>query len=809
MPHRGKFIGGQDNLYVPDAPTVGTATPGYNSGSIAFTAPSDVGNSDVTSYGVRVFSTDNTINYKVTVASGTLSTGGSGNIYFIDGNPTKSLLLVKGFTYIFDLSDSSNSGHPFAFKNSSGSSYTTGVTNSGTVGNASATVTLVLATDASEPSSYYCTSHGNGMGNVITIIEASKSIDPLGDAEVVATGSSSPLSVTGLTNRTSYSAQIWAINGYGNSPLSFASNSFIPSLSRAYIIGADRVRIDYITITTTGNALDFGDLTTSAGQSAAAGSDIRGINYPGHNTSTYVDVIDYITLATTGNATDFGNLNATKMSVGATSNNVRGINFGGQGNTYRNQIEYINIATTGNVIDFGNLSALRKGVGGSASSTRAILSGGLNGAGSTVNVIEYITIASAGDATDFGDLSTARNTGGLASSTRAVFGGGRNDSNAAYNIMDYVTISTTGNASDFGDLSVARNSPGGTATGTRGVFAGGLSTNVIDYITIASTGNATDFGDLHKTGTEGMGAHCSEDPAVQNEIGFVYFAPAAMGLFAGGIVESSIEYVNIATDGEGAMFGDLQEKTYGSYGSSCSTTRACFFGGLGHVNDPITTVQFITFSTKGKATTFGNLSVNKYQTAATSNVTRGLNAGGYDNKNEIEYITIASEGNATDFGDLTTGREKLGALSSTTRSVFTGGYTSSNQNVLDYITIASTGNATDFGDQTSARRNAQGASSNTRGLLMGGDESGGAVNTVGYITIASVGNATDFGDLSAVSKEGSAVSNKTLALYHLDSDKIRLDKFTIASTGNATDWGDISKISIREFSGSNSHGGIA
>ena len=110
MPNKGKFIGSQDNLFVPDAPTIGTATAGDAQVSVAFTAPSDVGGDAVTLYGVSVFLAGATINYKVSVGTGTLSTGGSGNVYFIDGIPTKTLSLIKGFTYVFDLSDSSNSG---------------------------------------------------------------------------------------------------------------------------------------------------------------------------------------------------------------------------------------------------------------------------------------------------------------------------------------------------------------------------------------------------------------------------------------------------------------------------------------------------------------------------------------------------------------------------------------------------------------------------------------------------------------------------------------------------------------------------
>ena len=106
-------------------------------------------------------------NYTVTVAN-----SGSGNKYYIDGVEAAELTLTKGLTYIFDVSDSSNSGHPFRFKDASGNSYTTGVTTSGTAGSSGATVTLVIPTSGTMPARYYCTVHGNGMGNTITTVDS-------------------------------------------------------------------------------------------------------------------------------------------------------------------------------------------------------------------------------------------------------------------------------------------------------------------------------------------------------------------------------------------------------------------------------------------------------------------------------------------------------------------------------------------------------------------------------------------------------------------------------------------------------------
>ena len=107
-----------------------------------------------------------THNYTVTVVQS------GGNKYAIDGVTTAELTLVRGLTYVFDVSDSSNSGHPFRFKDASGNSFTTGVTTSGTAGQSGATVTLVVPASGTQPARYYCTVHGNGMGNTITTVNS-------------------------------------------------------------------------------------------------------------------------------------------------------------------------------------------------------------------------------------------------------------------------------------------------------------------------------------------------------------------------------------------------------------------------------------------------------------------------------------------------------------------------------------------------------------------------------------------------------------------------------------------------------------
>lgn len=109
--------------------------------------------------------------YTVTVAN-----PGSGNVFVLDGVNNPAIEMFRGNTYIFDVSDSSVSGHPLAFKDGSGNSWTTGVTTTGTAGQAGAKVTFEVPSTAPSSMRYYCTVHGNGMGNTITVKDSNISL---------------------------------------------------------------------------------------------------------------------------------------------------------------------------------------------------------------------------------------------------------------------------------------------------------------------------------------------------------------------------------------------------------------------------------------------------------------------------------------------------------------------------------------------------------------------------------------------------------------------------------------------------------
>ena len=261
--------------------------------------------------------------------------------------------------------------------------------------------------------------------------------------------------------------------------------------------------IDLITISTLGNAIDFGDLSASQRRFGSCASSTRGV-FGGGFFPADTAVMTYITFSSTGNSTSFGNLTESKRTVNGLANSTRGVWLGGTNNTpttdtNKNTIEYITIASTGNGVDFGDLTQSRDGPSTIASSTRGIAAGG--SAGGYVNTIDFITISTTGNAVDYGDLVNVNgHFGGCGSnSTRGVFAGGY--SPTLINNIEYITIATTGNSQDFGDLTTTRApGQGGCFSSTRGVFGGGYkapdSTNVIDYITIATTGDAIDFGDM-------------------------------------------------------------------------------------------------------------------------------------------------------------------------------------------------------------------------------------------------------------------------------------------------------------------------
>lgn len=303
--------------------------------------------------------------------------------------------------------------------------------------------------------------------------------------------------------------------------------------------------------------VDMDNVASIMGLSISAGVGDRGV-YGGGYTSTNVNVIDYVTISTTGNTTDFGDLTSNRMRCGSTSNGVndRGI---WAGNYYFspgfvNTIDYVTISSPGNAQDFGDLTNNASGSQGSSNGTsnRGVFAGGEVANGSYVNVIQYVTISSLGNAADFGDCeySVGRQGDAAASNgtnNRMVF---KRRNAAAYNGVSYITITSAGNASDFGDLTLGRNNFTATSntTNDRGVWLGGNNVtvyNVIDYLTISSTGNATNFGDLTVARFDSSAVSNGTNNTAVNSGGYT------------SSLVNVIDYFTISSTGDASDFGDV------------------------------------------------------------------------------------------------------------------------------------------------------------------------------------------------------------------------------------------------------------
>lgn len=178
---------------VPDAPTNVSAVAGYQEATITFNPPSNDGGNAITSY-------------TVTSSPGGFTASGSGSPITVTG-------LINGTAYTFTVVATNGFGDS-APSSASNSVTPANVPNQpinpiAVAGNAQATITFTPpVSDGGSPiTSYTVTSNPEG---------------------ITATGSSSPITVTGLTNGTAYTFTVIATNTIGNSLPSSISNSVTP-----------------------------------------------------------------------------------------------------------------------------------------------------------------------------------------------------------------------------------------------------------------------------------------------------------------------------------------------------------------------------------------------------------------------------------------------------------------------------------------------------------------------------------------------------------------------------------------------------
>ena len=108
----------------------------------------------------------------------TVVQSGGQNIFVIDGVQKPALSLVTGTKYIFDQSDGTNANHPLRIA-ANGVLDNTNVTVVGTPGQAGARVEYIAPVNEVRNITYFCTVHGAGMGNTISITGTQINLSPV------------------------------------------------------------------------------------------------------------------------------------------------------------------------------------------------------------------------------------------------------------------------------------------------------------------------------------------------------------------------------------------------------------------------------------------------------------------------------------------------------------------------------------------------------------------------------------------------------------------------------------------------------
>jgi uncharacterized repeat protein (TIGR03803 family) len=181
------------SLSLPDVPTGVTAAPGNALATVSFTAPEEKDENPITSYTV------------------TSSPGGN------ESTGSKSPIIVTGLA------------------NGTSYTFTVKATNEVGTGGASGASNSVIPHTPPGPPTGVAATAGNGAATVTFTAPASNGGSPItgytvtsSPGGIVKTGPVSPITVTGLTNGTSYTFTVTATNMVGSGPASIASNSVIP-----------------------------------------------------------------------------------------------------------------------------------------------------------------------------------------------------------------------------------------------------------------------------------------------------------------------------------------------------------------------------------------------------------------------------------------------------------------------------------------------------------------------------------------------------------------------------------------------------
>ena len=258
--------------------------------------------------------------YVVTVAGG---------VFVLDGVNNPAIEMFRGNTYIFDVSDSSVAGHPLAFKDGSGNSWTTGVTTTGTAGQAGAKVTFEVPSTAPSSMRYYCTVHGNSMGNTITVKDSNISLvaSNIANINTVAGIDSNVTTVAGI------SANVTTVAGIQ------ANVSTVAGI-QANVTSVAGVASDVTSVANiSANVTSVAGVASSVPTVAGISSDVSTVAGISSNVTTVAGVASDVTTVAgnssnvttvAGSITNVNNVGGSIANVNTVASNLSGVNSFGE-----------------------------------------------------------------------------------------------------------------------------------------------------------------------------------------------------------------------------------------------------------------------------------------------------------------------------------------------------------------------------------------------------------------------------------------------------------------------------------------------
>ena len=164
-------IGGINNISLETSSLDATTTTIFSSSPVSSVLKISKTSETTTTTVPQTTTTTTTTVPQTTTIGVTVANNGQGfNEYFLNGTNGLTLNVTIGNKYRFDLSDTSNAGHPLRFSETqNGSQYTSNVTTNGVAGTPGAYIEIEITSNTPNQLYIYCENHF-GMGGDTKIL---------------------------------------------------------------------------------------------------------------------------------------------------------------------------------------------------------------------------------------------------------------------------------------------------------------------------------------------------------------------------------------------------------------------------------------------------------------------------------------------------------------------------------------------------------------------------------------------------------------------------------------------------------------